>query len=198
MAATRQRGPRLFRPEVIARHETQAWTGYYLREWRTVLRAGFGMVSEGFGMGPLRTVLGAYYVMRANRAWSPYPDNDPGRACEYMRRFYALVIRHEGVLHDPERAAGLEVTWWRLHRERQYGVIDRDEPLVDALVALYSYVYTAPPGSVVEAARERVRAMALSDQWVADGCDRADPRLEQEHDALLASYRSLRAAVTRD
>ncbi|MCW2781604.1 MAG: hypothetical protein JWR35_2053 [Marmoricola sp.] len=180
---------------MIARWETEAWAGYYRREWRTVLRAGFGMVREGFGMSRLRTLRGAYHVMRANKAWAPYPDNDPELARNEMSRFYALVIRHESVELDPLHAAALEVSWWKLHRERQYGVIGEDAPLVEALVALYSYVYSATPDSVREAAEQRVRAMALSDEWVRAGCDRTDPLLAQEHDALLASYTSLREAV---
>jgi hypothetical protein len=146
-------------------------------------------------MGRLRTVQGAYYVLRANQKWAPYPDNDPDAARDYMRRFYELVLRDNDLGLDPVEASCREVEWWRLHREHQYGVIGEEEPLVDSLVDLYSYVYRVPGETVREAARQRVLAMEHSDAWVKAGRDLANPLLAQEREALLASYRALRAAV---
>jgi hypothetical protein len=153
-------------------------------------------VHEGFGMGRLRSVQGAYLVLRANQKWAPRPDNDPIAARAYMRRFYALVLRDSGDLRlDPDEASQREVEWWRRHREHQYGGAGGDQPLVESLVDLYAYVYAVPRETVREAARQRVLAMQHSDAWVQAGCDLADPLLSQEREALLASYRSLRAAV---
>jgi hypothetical protein len=182
---------------VIGNAETRAWASYYRREWWPFLKAAVGMVHEGFGMGPLRTVRGAYYVLRANQKWAPYPDNDPGAASAYMRRFYELVLRDSDLRLDPEEASRREVEWWRRHRDHQYGVVGEDEPLVESLVDLYSYVYDVPGETVREAARQRVLAMQHSDAWVKAGCDLADPLLAQEREALLASYRALRSAVGR-
>ena len=123
------------------------------------------------------------------------PDNDPAAAREYMRRFYALVLRDSDLRLDPEEASRREVEWWRRHRDHQYGVAGDAEPLVESLVDLYSYVYDVPRETVREAARQRMLAMRHSDAWVQAGCDLADPLLAQEREALLASYRALRAAV---
>ena len=191
------RGPRTFDPDKVGNAETEAWASYYRREWWPFLKAAVAMVREGFGMGRLRTLRGAYYVLRANQKWAPHPDNDPVAARAYMQRFYALVMGSGEVRLDPGEASRREVEWWRLHREHQYGVLGDDEPLVDSLVELYSYVYSVPGDTVREAARQRVRAMELSDAWVKAGCDRSDPLLVQEREALLASYRALRAAVGR-
>ena len=49
------------------------------------------MVSAGFGMGRRHTLIGAWYVLQANRAWAPVPDNDPDAARDYMARFYRIV-----------------------------------------------------------------------------------------------------------
>ena len=154
------------------------------------------MVGAGFGMGPLRTVQGAWFVLRANQLWAPYPDNDPDAARDQMRRFYALVLRSTGQLSiDPVRAAELEVEWWRLHREHQHDSGTEERALVQALVDLYSYVYAAHPESMRPAAQARVDAMDLSDRWVEAGCDLDDPLLGQERERLVASYAALRAAV---
>ena len=197
MTGGRRRGPRTFDPDLIGDAEARAWASYYRREWWPFLKAAVGMVHEGFGMSRLRSLRGAYLVLRANQKWAPYPDNDPDAARAYMRRFYALVLRDSDLRLDPDEASRREVEWWRRHRQHQYGETGGEEPLVDSLVELYSYVYDVPGETVREAARQRVLAMQHSDAWVKSGCDLADPLLAQERAALLASYRSLRAAVGR-
>jgi hypothetical protein len=189
--------PRTFDPVLVGNRETDAWAAYYRREWRTFLVAAVGMVSAGFGMPPHRTVVGAWHVLRANQLWAPYPDNDPDGARRSMRRFYALVLRDGDLTYDPARAAELEVEWWRLHRTHQRDPSVPDDPLVQALVELYAYVYSAPPASMTAAARHRVEAMDLSDAWVRAGCSKEDPLLAAERRALVASYSALRSAVSR-
>jgi hypothetical protein len=190
-------GARDFDPDALGGAEFDAWVAYYRHDWRRFLRAAVRMVRIGFGMPWPQTVLGAWYVLRANQVWAPYPDNDPGRARAYMRRFYALVVRHDGLSLDPTEAARREVEWWRVHRQHQREDALTEDDLTRALVDLYSYVYGVAPEAVRAAARERVAAMAHSDAWVAGGCRPDDPHLPAEREALLASYRALRAAVGR-
>lgn len=191
-------GPRTFDPVRLGSQETDAWAAYYRREWLPFLRAAVGMVRTGFGTDPVRTLVGAFHVLRANQLWAPYPDNDPDGARASMRRFYAMVAKHDGVRLDPVRASELEVEWWRLHRGRQHDPEVSDETLVQSLVDLYSYVYDAAPAVVREAAEQRVLAMDHSDAWVAAGCRADDPDLEAERRALVASYTALRRAVGDD
>jgi len=89
------------------------------------------------------------------------------------------------------------VEWWRVHRARQYQAGPDAQELQAALVDLYAYVYGAEASTMREAARLRVRAMDLSDQWVTAGCDRQDPLLLEERRALVASYAALRDAAAR-
>jgi len=187
---------RSFDPVAVGQAECAAWAAYYRHEWRTFLRSALTMVSAGFGMGRWPTVRGAWYVLQANRAWAPYPDNQPELARAYMRRFYQLVLDAGWGDLDPELAAELEVAWWRAHREHQHGKADRPE-LVDALDALYAHVYAAPPGTMRVAAELRAAAMDHSDAWVQAGCDPADPLLAEERRALVASFSALREAVDR-
>lgn len=190
-------GVRSFDPVRLGMRETDAWVGYYRHDWRSVLSASVALVAEGFGMGRRRTLVGAWYVLRANQKWSPYPANDPDGAREYMRRFYALV-RADGALSiDPAEAARREVDWWRIHRihQREAGVTEDD--LTSSVARLYSYVYSVPAADVRAAAQLRVIAMRLSDEWNAAGCDLASPVLAEERRTLVESYRALRSAVSR-
>jgi len=188
---------RSFDPVLVGRRECDAWAAYYRREWVPFLRAAIGMVDAGFGMGRRRTLLGAWYVLRANQVWAPYPDNDPDGAREQMRRFYALVFGDGHPHLDPVRAARLEVEWWRVHRMDQHAADVTEDQLTAALVDLYGYVYQVPDTTVHGAARLRVEAMDCSDRWVAAGCDLADPLLARERRLLVASYAALRDAIDR-
>jgi hypothetical protein len=193
----RQHSPRDFDPVALGRLETLAWASYYRREWLPALRAFVGMIDQGFGLGPRLTLVGAWHVLKANKAWAPVPHNYPALARASMCSFYELVVERSDLTFDPARAAELEVEWWRVHRERQReDGASRDE-LERALVDLYSYVYSAPPESMHEAARWRAEAMDLSDAWVEGGCHLDDPRLAAERRALVASYAALLDAVSR-
>ena len=99
MAAATSSGAHRFDPVRVGQHECDAWVAYYRHEWPAFLRAAVEMVHAGFGMNRRSTVRGAWYVLRANQAWAPYPDNDADAARDLMRRFYELVLRQ-----DPTRS----------------------------------------------------------------------------------------------
>jgi len=189
---------RTFAPHRLGRYECDAWVSYYRREWSRFFPASVRLVREGFGMTQVRTLSGAYLVLRANQQWAPYPDNDRAGAEATMRKFYELVRREHGLQLDAGEAARLEVGWWHEHRVLQHlpeGAERDPAPLVDALTALYAYVYDAPADEVRPAAALRAEAMEHSDRWVADGCDLGSPLLVDELVCLVRSYGALRAAV---
>ena len=133
--------PLSFDPVVVGNRETDAWAAYYRHEWGRFLVAAVGMVAAGFGMAPRRTLAAAWYVLRANQVWSPYPDNQPDAARAYMRRFYELVALSGTLSLEPVEAARLEVEWWRVHRAHQHDENVTREQIVDALAELYAYVF---------------------------------------------------------
>ena len=190
-------GMRSFDPVRVGALECDAWVAYYRRRWPAFLRAAFGLTRESFGLSRPATLRGGWWVLRANQVWAPYPDNDPDGARGYMERFYRLVVDRSGEDFDSVEAARLEVEWWRAHRELQH---DEDgegdgHKLVDALTALYSYVYSVPRDDVRTPAEQRALAMVHSDRWVEEGCDPASPLIAEERSALIRSYAALRSAV---
>src|ERR1700730_4836953 len=110
---------RSFNPAQIADMEYRAWVAYYRREWLRLLVASVGLVHAGFGMDWLRTLHGAWLVLRAKQLWGPASHNEPNGARRWMRRLYGLVRLAYGEPQDVAQAARLEVDWWRAHRERQ-------------------------------------------------------------------------------
>jgi hypothetical protein len=190
---------RSFDPRRVGALECATWVAYYRRDWPVFLGAALAVVRHTFGLSLPATVRGAWLVLRANQAWAPYPDNDPGRARRCMLSFYRLVAAQHGESFDVERAASLEIDWWRAHRELQHGgEAGAEGPLVDALTALLSHVYGVPAASVRPAASERALAMRHSDQWVAEGCAVESPLIPAERAALVRSYAALLAAVHRE
>jgi hypothetical protein len=181
---------RSFNPELVGSLECRTWVTYYRREWGAFLIAAVRLVREAFRLSWPRTVLGAWWVLRANQHWAPFPDNHPEDARRCMRRFYRLVARQHEETFDVDRAAELEVHWWRLHRDLQHrndGSSGSEEELIRALQALYADVYGVPAGEVRAAAAERSTAMVLSDRWVAEGADLSSPLIGPERTALVRS-----------
>jgi hypothetical protein len=194
---------RSFDPARIADLEYRAWVSYYRRQWVRLLVASVGLVHAGFGMDWLRTLHGAWLVLRANQLWAPVPDNNPDAARRCMRRFYGLVRLTYGEPQDVTESARLEVDWWRAHREIQRATAPKDpagaeeasDELIAAVAQLYAFLYREPESEIRPAAIHRARAMDISDQWVAQGCRSDSPLLPLEHAALVRSYAALLAAV---
>jgi hypothetical protein len=188
---------RSFDPRRVGSLECATWVAYYRHRWLSFLRAALMVIRHTFGLSWPDTLRGAWWVLRANQRWAPYPDNDPEGATRLMRAFYALVARHHGEAFDVAEAARLEVQWWRVHRERQHGGGQDQRPLVDSLAALYRHVYGAQGDGVRLAAEQRALAMAHSDAWVREGCRADSPLIADERAALIRSYAALLAAVHR-
>ena len=190
------RNPRSFDPLRVGRMETALWVTYYRREWVRFLLLSVRVVRSTFGMDWIRTVHGAWLVLRANQLWAP-TQGDPDGARRCMSRFYGLLRLTYGEPASPVHAARLEVDWWAVHREHQRGDDGDSGPLVTALARLYAYAYGVDEAAVRPAAEHRARAMDISDRWVAEGCALDSPLLPVERAELIRSYAALLAAVHR-
>ena len=186
-----------FDPVAVGRSECEAWVGYYRHDWPRMLVGLLGMVRYGFALGQFRNLKAAWHVLRGCHAWAPNPDNDPEAAQRHMARFFRMANRAGRLRTNPQRAAELEVAWWRVHRAEQHDAHVTHDDIVKAMVRFYSYVYQAERAEVRRAAELRVDAMAISDAWVTAGCNLDDPRLAEERLALVASYVALRDASDR-
>jgi hypothetical protein len=195
------RGPgrlRSFSPLRVGNLEADVWVAYYRRRWARFLVLSVLVVRSAFGMDWIRTVHGAWLVLRANQLWAPPPPkSDPAGARRCMRRFYALLRLAHGEPADPARAAELEVEWWRVHRIHQRGENGDAQPLVDALSRLYAFTFGVDEAALRPAAEHRARAMDIVDQWVTDGRHMSSPLLPPMRAALIRSYAAMLAAVHR-
>jgi hypothetical protein len=124
--------------------ERAVWVAYYRRRWLKLLVAAVGLVRAGLGMSWPRTTRAAWFALHAIQLWAPPSGNDPERAREYMRRFYALVKASHGQPRDPAESARLEIEWWHIHRVAQQAATGISDELVDALARLYAFVFAVP------------------------------------------------------
>jgi hypothetical protein len=191
-------GPGTFNPLRVGRLEAAVWVAYYRRQWARFLVLSVLVVRSAFGMDWIRTVHGAWLVLRANQLWAPPGSrSDVAGARRCMRRFYALLRLAHGVPADPVRAAELEVEWWGVHRRHQRGENGDAQPLVDALSRLYAFTFGVDEAALRPAAEHRARAMDLADQWVIEGRLMDSPLLPAMRAILVRSYAALLAAVHR-
>jgi hypothetical protein len=190
------RNPRSFDPLRVGRMESALWVAYYRREWARFLVLSVRVVRGTFGMDWIRTVHGAWLVLRANQLWAP-SQGDPEGARRCMSRFYGLLRLTYGEPASPAHAAELEVNWWAVHRAAQHQEGQDAKSLVSALAKLYAYAYGTDEEAVRPAAEHRATAMDISDRWVAEGCAPDSPLLPAERAELIRSYSALLAAVHR-
>jgi hypothetical protein len=182
-----------FEPERLATLEQEAWEAYYYRQWPRLFWLLLQIMRTQFGLSWAQAAYAAVLNTQAQLAFARQGDAG-GEAEATMRRFYALVREPIGGAYDVDRVAAAEVRWWVIHRHRQE--YPDSSALTQAIADLYAELYSVPAASVEEAAHGRVRAMELSDRWIAEGQQAGSPLLQQVRAELLTGYRDLKAALT--
>lgn len=183
-----------FSPEHLATLEQTAWEAYYYRQWPRLFWLMLQVMRDQFGLSWVQALYAAYLNTQAQLIFAR--QGDQGGAAEVnMRRFYALVRAPLGANYDAGRAAAAELRWWVVHR-RRHDYPDSSE-LVRAMAALYAAVYGLPEAEVEAAARGRVRAVEVSDQWLDQQQPAGSPLLRQVRAELLTGYTALKEALQR-
>ena len=67
------------------------WVGYSQQRWTQALAASVRLAWLGFGTDWVRTLQGAWLLLRAIQLWALFPGNDPDGPGPGMRQLYALV-----------------------------------------------------------------------------------------------------------
>lgn len=115
------------------------------------------------------------------------------RALPYLVRYYGIIRRASATQFDVRRAAGMELEWWIVHRERLRrppGDLDR------SLAELAAELYHVPAERFADHARARAEAMTLRDDRAAAGSV-TELDWRRIGGLLDASWSSLHSAVSR-
>ena len=146
----------------MAHFEAAGWRAYYERDWLRLLRLLVALCQEQFRIPFPRSLLAAYYVVRASTAWAPL-DHDPNTVRDYYRRFYAMARRWSGLTFDAARVADLELAYNDVHRRLSGGPTGEKGDFVRTMVELHSAIFGLTPRQARESARLRVMANNVVD-----------------------------------
>ena len=179
---------RAFDPGRVAYFETEGWRAYYDHKWLRLLRLLVQLSHEQFFMPWPRAVLAAYYVTRASVAWLPV-DHDEAKVLRHYERFYRLARRYSGLDFDPALVAKLELRYNDDHRR----LVDAGDKtaLLQTLTELHAALFSLPPESVAESARERLAALNAVDRITSRRTTDAAADWRAVLDHLQRCYRSL-------
>lgn len=205
MSSSRTTWGRGFDPDRLALLELKMWKAYYRHQSARLFGLLVRANREQAAVSWPRAVVAAGFLARAAVAfgrtgWGGAGDatarDDPAYLHDIVRGYRMLGLP-EGV--DAEEVARRELRWWTVRRE--IGV-SAGEAAGTAIAALYSELYDLPVSTVAEAGRLRGQAAEVRDRGAI-----ADPDGPKGRGAaywpevgrlLVASYRSLKAAVAPD
>ena len=151
---------REFNPVEVGRLETRMWRSYYDHKRLPLFLDLTTLLRTQYGMPFWRSNLAAY---QAAKAAVVFQRGDYAAAVGPLNAYYRLILRSTSAKFRPDAAAGLELEWWIVHRER-----DRHPAgdLEAALANLQSELYGMPAEDFAEHGRARAEAMQIRD---ADG-----------------------------
>jgi hypothetical protein len=153
-----------FDPDMVARLEATGWKAYYAHDWLRAFLLLVRMDQEQFHIPFPRSLLAAYYTVRASIAFAP-ADHEAGLedVRRYLRQFYALVAEVNHLAFDSDRVGDLELDYWIVHRNLAVARAADYTPLVDSLAVLHAAVFGGTPEGMRPSAENRARGAAHVD-----------------------------------
>ncbi len=139
----------------VAYYEAAGWRAYYDHAWLRLLRLIVSLCQEQFHIPFPRSLLAAYYIVRASVAWVPL-DHDEKIVQAYYTQFYRLARRYSGLNFEPERVGALELKYNDDHR-RLSGKPDKTE-FIQTLTELHAALFGLTLAQARESAELRVLA----------------------------------------
>jgi hypothetical protein len=188
--------PWRFDPDRVAHFEAAGWRAYYERDWLRLLRLLVALCQEQFRIPFPRSLLAAYYVVRASAAWAPL-DHDPNTVRDYYRRFYAMARRWSGLTFDAARVADLELAYNDVHRRLSGGPAGEKGDFVRTMVELHSAIFGLTPRQARESARLRVMANDVVDGITSKRSKDVSGDWRRLEGYLRRCYRSIRDELDR-
>jgi hypothetical protein len=183
-----------FDPNRVAYFETEGWRAYYDRAWPRLLRLIVSLSQEQFHIPFPRSLVAAYYIVRASVAWVPL-EHDERLVRAYYTKFYGVARRFSGLHFDPERAGALELRYNDDHR-RLIGNSDKGA-FIQTMIELHCELFGLSAADARASAELRVEAcntvdLITSKQSVHEPADWA-----RILDLLRQCYRSVHQALHR-
>jgi|SRR5215467_2672992 len=177
-----------FKADQIAYFEANGWRAYYDRKWLKMLQLLVRLCQEQFHIPFPKSLLAAYYSMRASVAWVPV-DHDEQKVQAFLEKFYRLARPYSGFNFDHERVAALELRYFAVHRQL-VGEADKSE-FIQVLTDLHSAIFGLSPERVRESAEWRVKAADTVDRITGKTSTDVEDDWAKLEEYLRSCYRSI-------
>jgi len=181
-----------FNPDRVAHFEATGWRAYYDRRWLKLLRLIVSLYQEQFHIPFPQSLLAAYYVTRAAKAWAPV-DHEVAVVNRYYEQFYTMARRYSGLQFDPAWVAQLETRYNDVHRQL-VGKPDKAE-FVETMVALHSALFGVSAAQARASAELRVAANTTVDGSTNGWSTDVEGDWQRLEDQLSGCYRSIQQAL---
>lgn len=180
---------RRFEAISMARRETALWRNYYEHRYFRLAGGLYALNRTEYGFSPADSARLAAYAATAASVFQPTQSRSEAQAAiPWLVRHFDLLASRANLEADPRDLARSELDWWQLRREHA-----APETYGEVIARVQSGIYGVPESTLIEAARERARAMDLRDRLSSTGLESADwYRIEG---MLHRAYAGLKAAV---
>jgi len=145
-----------FDPGEMGRLESAMWRSYYEGRWGQLASQTMEVACRQHGFSWWDGARVSFYAARSALFFRKQTD-DP-RCLPDLIRYYAIIGKATGTHFDIQKAADLELRWWK---ERRQNVAPQDYAITIAQLA--SLVYGVPQESVLASSTMRANAMAYRD-----------------------------------
>jgi hypothetical protein len=186
----RQGDLRTFEPEVIARLETDMWRAYYDHNYQSLAGSLYSLYHDVYHFSPADAAQLAFDSGKAAQLFQPTTSRDEAQvALPWLIKYYDLLRSRSGETFDPEKAAGLELEWWQLRREK-------------AAPAVYGKVVAQVAEELFKVTNEHIdKSAQLRAEMMRYRDDRRGRMQPEDWDHieqnLVESYRELKTGVAR-
>ncbi len=175
-----------FDPDAVAALEARMWRDYYDENW---LHLGSSLLELARGQFGFSAEDSARMAFSAGQAAMHFRnDADDPRCLDYLKQFYGVIRSSTGSAFSVEKAAELELSWWRKRREAA-----APSDIAADIAALTERLMELPQDAALPAAIIRVEAMEYRDA-------RRDGKMTEQdwthvETRLHAAYRMLRHSI---
>ncbi len=183
-----------FDAEEVARLDTAMWRSYYSRRRLQMFSELTELLEKQYKLRFWRRQLVAFYAAKGAFVFKDGKSRtDYEKALPTVEKFYGEIRDISTTDFDAKRAAGLEVEWWIIHRERKKY---QEGDLARALAETAAEIYKMPAENFMEHGNLRAEAMKIRDTKAETG-GVTEEDWQKIDELLHASWRSLHNAVNQ-
>lgn len=183
---------REFKPDDVARLDTDMWQSYYDRQQAKLIWQLVNLFRAQYRASWVDATRMAYQAGRAAFVFkSGKTPADYERVIPYLETYFTLFEQQSKEPFDVRQAARTELTWWVVHRKRNPPALER------ALADEMAVIYHQPARDFAGYAAYRTEAMILRDSAAKTPAGVTAANWQTINELLKLSWQSAYQAVSK-